>query len=839
MAILNDDFIRENVKLVMKYKRDRNKGNADIHGDDVLSETLDLLDKIDEARLLRDVAKENWEIVKSGEKHNKSNTINALMNNKNNNNNNNGNIRQQQQQQQQQKQQKTGTKTKQQQYKDSRSKFSQKSTTITNPTMNTTSNNSKTFEVQRSDSFVKKEVVKVDNDDDMPRWLRIIDCGSDSMIHNLCGGSSSSTSLSSSVATTKKQQTSNQHSMQGTSSTSSSSQSTTYVNGSTHTLRSEEKTQEILSPLKDKVQKRYGKKVQVGDEIQVLRSTSAPADLTPQEEEYDAPSTTTATTSLNAVNADMTKLSIQQQKKKKKNRQQHQEAEFSSTQEESKEIITNTDSKEQYESDLQRALYLSGLEFQSTKTSSTTYQQKASSTDLGNGKYSVHTSSQNTNLKKINSDEAVDVQTLSVMYKEDFEEMQKSHDIEVSYVDTYQGRIPGSCNGCTVIAPLLALHYLCDEKCLSERSDILMEGISHQEQAIPTSVVRSGTTTTTTLSSEGREENKYDPSATSITSSSTNTNSGIENETVRAVIDIQAPIVLPKVRGGLGLHPDALIIPSDVHDFLMKINMLKQNQFVDVCTGNILDDIHLSKFIETLAGTIGNNSSHDDKSAASSMSTASSRSLKKKKKNGTASTTTASRTTTTVGNHYDDDKLAATFFFHEHVISIHKITKRTATNVINESNNDNDQKNVSSKKRFFSRRFGKNRKKQQQQKRSSRSTLNEIPECETLIDEEIWFEIIDSLPGVSMLGNHYSQYMKQQCQQQFHTSNQDLDAYWLESTARIRCNGLDSLHAALRWYACSKFTCDDQKFINTYHWDHLNIDFDPRVFQAFIWSAAG
>ena len=53
----------------------------------------------------------------------------------------------------------------------------------------------------------------------------------------------------------------------------------------------------------------------------------------------------------------------------------------------------------------------------------------------------------------------------------------KNDQIQIQHVDTYQGRVSGSCNGCTVIASLLVIHHLCnDEKELLDRSHILMIG---------------------------------------------------------------------------------------------------------------------------------------------------------------------------------------------------------------------------------------------------------------------------------------------------------------------------------------------------------------------------
>jgi len=387
---------------------------------------------------------------------------------------------------------------------------------------------------------------------------------------------------------------------------------------------------------------------------------------------------------------------------------------------------------EQYETDLERALYLSGLEFQT------------SADEEDPGKYGAHK-----NLKKVETEE-VDIETVSLIYREDFEEMVNNEQISLSFIQTYQGRVPGSSNGCTVIAPLLALHHLCNEQELAERSNILMKG----------------------------KRNRYDPSVERKVNEQPldSASNALGKETIIAVIDIQAPLVLPKVRGGLGLHGDALIIPSDVHDYLMNLNMLKQNQFVDVCTGNILDDLSLAKFIEAMGG------SNDSKG----------------------------------GNTVEEKNLAATFYFHEHVISVLRKTRRTYTKIRETPSAKKTKK--PSRRNLFKRRNSR-------LKRLELAT-NEMPDEETIFDEETYFEIIDSLPGAAMLGKYASS-----------DGRKDFDhRTWIPATARIRCNCMRSLHAALRWYACSKFTSEDKKFIDTYQWDHMNVDFDPRVFQAFIWS---
>jgi len=549
----------------------------------------------------------------------------------------------------------------------------------------------------RGDSFLKKEVVKVEEEEDIPGWLKILDCGSSESMINLC---SSSLRRKGKVAHSVKQQERRVE--------------------QTPRRRQQEEEDVLLNDF-------FG------------RTASSPANLgTPppsqmkgedlchvqqhQGHELRASSISMATENSNsslAADADERDDSPVSEKPKH---------------------------DEQYESDLERALYLSGLEFQSS----------ANQDDFG--KYSAQK-----NLKKVETEE-VGIDTVSLIYREDFEEMLKSGQVCLSFIETYQGRIPGSLNGCTVIAPLLAIHHLCDEQVLSERSDILMKG---------------GQTGSELTTQQKRSEQYANPAEDEHSEHSSSALEALDKDTIRAVIDVQAPLVLPKVRVGLGLHDDALIIPSDVHDFLMNLNMLHQNQFVDVCTGNILDDLDLAKFIEAMAGV---DTSKDDKMV-------------------------------------EEKKLAATFYFHEHVISILRKTRRTYTSV-----RDIESKNIKAKKpprrALFKRRNGKQKK---QQERVGR----DIPHYNTIVDEETYFEIIDSLPGSTMLGKEYAK---------FYGQTDDDDSAWIPATARIRCCSMKSLHAALRWYACSKFTSEDKKFIDTYQWDHVNVDFDPRVFQGFIWS---
>ncbi|KAL3806065.1 hypothetical protein ACHAXA_011707 [Cyclostephanos tholiformis] len=82
--------------------------------------------------------------------------------------------------------------------------------------------------------------------------------------------------------------------------------------------------------------------------------------------------------------------------------------------------------------------------------------------------------------------------------------------------------------------------------------------------------------------------------------STSNKEYGISNSAINEIIDKRAPPILQKVRSKLGLAQHALIIPSDVHDYLVDENLLPQDKFVGVCGGDILNDDHIAKLIEML-----------------------------------------------------------------------------------------------------------------------------------------------------------------------------------------------------------------------------------------------
>jgi hypothetical protein len=390
------------------------------------------------------------------------------------------------------------------------------------------------------------------------------------------------------------------------------------------------------------------------------------------------------------------------------------------TNEEPKDYSLKSRESLQFDADLNRALSLSGLDIQQT------YEENAY-----DERYC--------NLKPVGSD-MIDFNTLAELYKDDFFELQKSANIQITYVDTYQGRVRGSLNGCTVIAPLLAIHHMSSDsssEVLSSRNAILTEGFSESKRLVCESIDETSSMAPV-LSVDG----------------------SLHDDLVRVVIDVQAPKVLTLVRESLNLHKDALIIPSDVHDFLIEHNMLQQKQFIDVVGGNILDDEHVSTFISKF-----NNVSETD----------------------------------------SGKKVAATFFFHEHVVSLHRVTKQIYTS-IRSSDGDSTKK---PRKKIF------------RKLRKTKGKLAKNDDFDTVIEEEeVWFELIDSLPGAKMLN--------------IQEGLKDFDDIEITSTARIRCKNIKSLQACIRWYACSKLSTKDEKFIDTYQFDACNMEFDPRVFQAFL-----
>lgn len=238
--------------------------------------------------------------------------------------------------------------------------------------------------------------------------------------------------------------------------------------------------------------------------------------------------------------------------------------------------------------------------------------------------------------------------------------------IEVFQLGTYQGKntYKDSTNGCTVISPLVAVNH---------------------------------------LQSEG----------------------GISDFLIEQVIDEVAPTILAKVRRKLGLTGHALIIPSDVHDYMVDEKILKQEMFVGVCGGNVLDTDHVNEFLNQLENGVDEDPSNSNATDE-----------RDEKKDSSK-------------------KVAAAFFFHEHVVSILKVV---------------------------------------------------------LPDGSMWYDLVDSMPTRTTKNGHT-----------------------VLGATRTRCRDRESLQVLLYMYACEKFSQADAQYIDNNEWDDSLCDFDPRVFQGFVW----
>ncbi|GAX10960.1 hypothetical protein FisN_2Lh490 [Fistulifera solaris] len=138
------------------------------------------------------------------------------------------------------------------------------------------------------------------------------------------------------------------------------------------------------------------------------------------------------------------------------------------------------------------------------------------------------------------SQKKIPLQTLQAQYELEYKRYIREGKITVSTINTFQGRISASTNGCTVISALVVSHHL------------------------------------------------KSPSV-------------IQDSVVVHVIDRQCGPLLKEIRSKLGLGGHALIIPSDVHDHLVDQNLLPQDKFLGAAGGNILNSEHLQEFLKLLA----------------------------------------------------------------------------------------------------------------------------------------------------------------------------------------------------------------------------------------------
>jgi len=143
--------------------------------------------------------------------------------------------------------------------------------------------------------------------------------------------------------------------------------------------------------------------------------------------------------------------------------------------------------------------------------------------------------------------------------RKDFERLRDNKKVVVTRVSTYQGRIKGSTNGCTVIAPLLCVHHFQTRNHLPQNNNI---GAS-SPAAAPSRRLSDGT--------------------------------------IASVIDTESPSLLPDIRNSLGVSKNAFLIPHDAHEALIESKHMSRDQFVTVCGGNILEEGHLDALVRELS----------------------------------------------------------------------------------------------------------------------------------------------------------------------------------------------------------------------------------------------
>lgn len=122
--------------------------------------------------------------------------------------------------------------------------------------------------------------------------------------------------------------------------------------------------------------------------------------------------------------------------------------------------------------------------------------------------------------------------------------LQQERKILVSPLKTYQGRVSGSTNGCTVISASVASKHL-------------------------------------------------------------ETHGGVTDAHLSNIIDRECVPLLRTIRNKLDLNGSSLIIPSDVHDHMVDHKLLFQHKFVGAVGGNIVDPEHLGGLFNLLQGEPG------------------------------------------------------------------------------------------------------------------------------------------------------------------------------------------------------------------------------------------
>lgn len=140
--------------------------------------------------------------------------------------------------------------------------------------------------------------------------------------------------------------------------------------------------------------------------------------------------------------------------------------------------------------------------------------------------------------------------------RDKYDDLKATKRIHVMPINTHQGRMGHSTNGCAVISPLVVSHHL-------------------------------------------------------------RSRSAVTDHEIVDVIDRECGPLLREIRGKLGLGDHALIIPSDVHDHLVDKKVLNQDNFVGATGGNIMDRKHLAEFLRLLDS--GEKNSHQNKRTGAAL----------------------------------------------------------------------------------------------------------------------------------------------------------------------------------------------------------------------------
>mmetsp|Transcript_7295 Transcript_7295/g.17852 ORF Transcript_7295/g.17852 Transcript_7295/m.17852 type:complete len:925 (+) Transcript_7295:50-2824(+) len=345
----------------------------------------------------------------------------------------------------------------------------------------------------------------------------------------------------------------------------------------------------------------------------------------------------------------------------------------------------------------------------------------------------------------------VSIDLLKQCYMEDIETLLEDKRVIISEVPTYQGRVEGSTNGCTVIAPLMCINHF--------HNNANLVNMPHEDN-------------------------------------------GLTDEEIANVIDKEATSILPTIRQQLGLVQDAFLIPADANEALMDLKLLSSDNFSNVFGGNILDDKHVDPFLETISK---------------------------------------------VG----EKKLAATLFFHEHVVSILQLSRssgvwfdfidslpRPSTLLCPSGSKPQSEVSLSVPSSRAS-------------SRSSSvifSTPQEQQDCELLSQRSNLMEQ-SHLMSRNMLSTRTAGGFSHSESSGFESDWDDseiqqalIESCQAESSAsqhaiRIRCSDVEALKATIKWYACNAFSEENASYIDQYEWDEGQYDFDPRVFQAFLWTS--